>query len=80
MRLVLAEDHALLRAGLIQLLEAQRLHDPGTRSTTRPPSTGRCSDPDADAAVLDVRLPPTHTDEGLRAAIAVRGRAARASR
>lgn len=30
-------------------------------------------DPDADAAVLDVRLPPTQTDEGLRAAIAVRG-------
>ena len=29
-------------------------------------------DPDADAAVLDVRLPPTQTDEGLRAAIAVR--------
>lgn len=29
-------------------------------------------DPEADAAVLDVRLPPTQTDEGLRAAIAVR--------
>jgi len=29
-------------------------------------------DPDADAAVLDVRLPPTQTDEGLRAAIAAR--------
>ncbi|MDF1602746.1 response regulator transcription factor [Nocardioides sp. YIM 152315] len=29
-------------------------------------------DPDADAAVLDVRLPPTQTDEGLRAAITVR--------
>lgn len=29
-------------------------------------------DPDADAAVLDVRLPPTQTDEGLRAAIEVR--------
>ena len=29
-------------------------------------------DPDADAAVLDVRLPPTQTDEGLRAAIDVR--------
>ena len=32
------------------------------------------ADPDADGAVLDVRLPPTFTDEGLRAAIAARAR------
>lgn len=32
------------------------------------------ADPDVDGAVLDVRMPPTFTDEGLRAAIAVRGR------
>lgn len=31
-------------------------------------------DPDADAAILDVRLPPTQTDEGLRAAIACRAK------
>ena len=49
-----------------------RLHDRGTRSTTRPSSPGRLRDPTADAAVVDVRLPPTFTDEGLRAAIAAR--------
>lgn len=71
MRLVLAEDHALLRAGLIQLLEGSGftvLH-----AVDNEPALERAlRDPDADAAVLDVRLPPTHTDEGLRAAIAVR--------
>ena len=71
MRLVLAEDHALLRAGLIQLLEGNGftiLH-----AVDNAPELGPALlDPDADAAVLDVRLPPTQTDEGLRAAIAVR--------
>jgi DNA-binding NarL/FixJ family response regulator len=70
-RLVLAEDHALLRAGLIQLLEGNGftiLH----AVDNAPALTQALLDPDADAAVLDVRLPPTQTDEGLRAAIAVR--------
>jgi DNA-binding NarL/FixJ family response regulator len=70
-RLVLAEDHALLRAGLIQLLEGNGftiLH-----AVDNAPALDQVlRDPDADAAVLDVRLPPTQTDEGLRAAIAVR--------
>ena len=71
MRLVLAEDHALLRAGLIQLLEGNGftiLHAVDNASAL----DRALLDPDADAAVLDVRLPPTQTDEGLRAAIAVR--------
>lgn len=71
MRLVLAEDHALLRAGLIQLLEGNGftiLH----AVDNAPELATALLDPDADAAVLDVRLPPTQTDEGLRAAIAVR--------
>ena len=71
MRLVLAEDHALLRAGLTQLLEGHGftiLH-----AVDNAPALDRAlQDPEADAAVLDVRLPPTQTDEGLRAAIAVR--------
>nr|WP_227464423.1 response regulator transcription factor [Nocardioides lijunqiniae] len=37
-----------------------------------PALTEALRDPDADAAVVDVRLPPTQTDEGLRAAIAAR--------
>ncbi len=71
MRLVLAEDHALLRAGLIQLLEGNGftiLH----AVDNAPALDVALQDPSAEAAVLDVRLPPTQTDEGLLAAIAVR--------
>ena len=71
MRLVLAEDHALLRAGLIQLLEGNGftiLHAVDNAAAL----DAALLDPAAEAAVLDVRLPPTYTDEGLRAAIAVR--------
>jgi DNA-binding NarL/FixJ family response regulator len=70
-RLVLAEDHALLRAGLIQLLEGNGfsiLH----AVDNAPDLATALLDPEAEAAVVDVRLPPTHTDEGLTAAIAVR--------
>ena len=71
MRLVLAEDHALLRAGLTQLLEATGftiLHAVDNAADL----ADALLDPDADAAVVDVRLPPTQTDEGLVAAITAR--------
>ncbi|MEO6509871.1 MAG: response regulator transcription factor [Nocardioides sp.] len=71
MRLVLAEDHALLQAGLIQLLELQGFTILAAVDNEAD-LTRALQDPAAEAAVLDVRLPPTHTDEGLRAAIAVR--------
>ena len=71
MRLVLAEDSALLRVGLTQLLESRGfeiLHAVDNAS-----ALGEAlADPSAEAAVLDVRMPPTFTDEGLRAAITAR--------
>jgi DNA-binding NarL/FixJ family response regulator len=72
-RLVLAEDNALLRAGLTQLLEGSgfvvaRALDNAVELDDA------LLDPEIDGAVLDVRMPPTYTDEGLRAAIAVRAR------
>jgi DNA-binding NarL/FixJ family response regulator len=72
-RLVLAEDLALLRDGLIRLLEA---HDFEVAAAVEDADSLAVAleDPTVDAAVLDVRLPPTHTDEGLRAAVAVRSR------
>jgi DNA-binding NarL/FixJ family response regulator len=70
-RLVLAEDHALLRAGLIQLLELQGFTILAAVDNAADLERA-LEDPAAEAAVLDVRLPPTHTDEGLRAAIAAR--------
>lgn len=71
MRLVLAEDHALLRTGLTQLLEAGG-YTVVAAVDDEPALLDALHDPSIEAAVLDVRLPPTHTDEGLRAAIGVR--------
>jgi DNA-binding NarL/FixJ family response regulator len=70
-RVVVAEDLALLREGLIRILNATGFDvvaavDNGP-SLTRALTTLR-----PDVAIVDVRLPPTFTDEGLRAAIAVR--------
>ena len=71
MRLVLAEDHALLRVGLIRLLESHGFTI--AAAVDNAPSLERAlAEPDVEAAVVDVRLPPTFTDEGLRAAIAAR--------
>jgi len=70
-RLVLAEDHALLREGLTRILTAHgfTIH---TAVDNADDLAVALRDPDAEAAVLDVRLPPSLTDEGLQAAIAVR--------
>jgi DNA-binding NarL/FixJ family response regulator len=70
-RVVLAEDHALLRAGLIQLLEGNGftiLHAVDHALDL----AEALLDPEAEVAVVDVRLPPTQTDEGLVAAITAR--------
>lgn len=71
MRVVIAEDHALLRDGLIRLLEANGFTVLSAVDNAVSLEQALL-DPEAEAAVVDVRLPPTFTDEGLRAAIAVR--------
>src|ERR1700759_1496021 len=72
MRVVLAEDLALLRDGLIRLLEA---HDfEVVEAVDNGPSLLRAlTTRSPDVAVVDVRRPPSFTDEGLRAAIEGRG-------
>lgn len=71
MRLVVAEDNALLRDGLIRLLEANGCEI--VAAVDNAPSLEQAlTATDLDGAVLDVRMPPTHTDEGLRAAVTVR--------
>ena len=68
MRLVLAEDHALLRDGLIRILEAHGFTILAAVDNA-PELDAALADPAAEAAVLDVRLKPSFSDEGLRAAI-----------
>jgi DNA-binding NarL/FixJ family response regulator len=71
MRVVIGEDHALLRDGLTRLFEAHGFEV--VAAVDDAPSLRRAlSEEDLDVAVVDVRMPPTFTDEGLRAAIEAR--------
>jgi DNA-binding NarL/FixJ family response regulator len=70
-RVVLAEDLALLRDGLIRLLEANDFEV--VEAVDNGPSLLRAlTTHKPDVAVVDVRLPPSFTDEGLKAAIEAR--------
>lgn len=71
MRLVIGEDNALLRDGLIRLLEANGCTVVAALDNA-PQLEVALREVEADGAVLDVRMPPSFTDEGLRAAIAIR--------
>jgi DNA-binding NarL/FixJ family response regulator len=72
-RVAIAEDSVLLREGLARLLAEAGFE-----------VVGQCLDGDdlllkvrsyaPDVAIVDIRLPPTHTDEGLRAALEIRSR------
>jgi DNA-binding NarL/FixJ family response regulator len=70
-RVVLGEDLALLRDGLIRLLTANGF-DVIEAVDNGPALLRALVEHRPDVAVVDVRLPPTFTDEGLRAAIAAR--------
>lgn len=73
LRVILAEDSALTRDGLTQILERfghRVLAAVGDAESLRA-AVERCQ---PDVVVTDVRMPPTHTDEGLRAAVALRAR------
>ena len=73
MRILICEDSVLLREGLVRLLA-----DDGHEVVAALPDASGLEDSVAetlpDLCILDVRLPPTWTDEGIRAAIALRSR------
>lgn len=71
MRVVIAEDLALLRDGLTRLLEAYDF-EVVAAVDNGPSLLPALVEQKPDVAVVDVRLPPTFTDEGLQAAIAAR--------
>jgi DNA-binding NarL/FixJ family response regulator len=73
LRVVLAEDHELLRDALGHLLRAAGF-DIAATVTRGPDLLPTLLDVRPDVAVVDVRLPPTFTDEGLRGALAARAR------
>lgn len=71
MRIVIAEDDALLREGIASLLRAEGMdvvaavEGPEEFLTT-------VTEHDPDVAIIDVRMPPTYTDEGIQAALRAR--------
>ncbi len=71
MRVAIAEDSVLLREGLARLL-AEAGHDVVAAVGDAEAFLRAVADIKPDACVVDVRMPPTFTDEGLRAAVLVR--------
>ncbi|WP_444959876.1 response regulator [Nocardiopsis sp. M1B1] len=71
MRLVIADDSVLLREGLVRLLEEEG-HEVAAAVGDADALLAAVVEHAPDAAVVDVRMPPTHTDEGLRAALRIR--------
>ena len=71
LRIVIAEDAAIMRDGLTQTL-ARRGHDVVAAVADADELIKAVGSHQPDVAVIDVRMPPTHTDEGLRAAMAIR--------
>ena len=73
MRIVIAEDDALLREGLALLLKAEGLE---VAATVGDPAgfLAAVGEHEPDVAIVDVRMPPTHTDEGIVAAVEARRR------
>ncbi|WP_019174354.1 response regulator transcription factor [Brevibacterium ravenspurgense] len=71
MRILIAEDSVLLREGLVRLL-TDAGHDIVHTTGDATDLLGAVSAHEPDLAVIDVRMPPTFTDEGIRAAVLIR--------
>lgn len=71
MRVMIAEDNVLLREGLVRLLTESGIEVAGTSGNADKLLVLVDDDP-PDVAIVDIRLPPTHTDEGMKAALKIR--------
>ena len=71
MRIVIADDSAVVRAGLAEILTDSD-HEVVAAVGTAGDLLAAVAEHHPDAAVVDVRMPPGYTDEGLRAAITIR--------
>jgi CheY-like chemotaxis protein len=70
-RIVIAEDSVLLREGITRLL-AEYGHEVVAQLGDATRLLASVTDHQPDLVIVDVRMPPTHTDEGLRAAVELR--------
>jgi len=71
MRVVVADDVMLTREGIVRLLEEAGIEVVG-QAEDAPSLVRRVRGTQPDAAIVDIRMPPTHTDEGLVAASMIR--------
>src|SRR5918997_2719918 len=72
-RVVIADDSVLFREGIAQLLQRAGFEVAG-QSDTAEDLMLKVRSYEPDVAIVDIRMPPTHTDEGLRAAREIRER------
>jgi DNA-binding NarL/FixJ family response regulator len=70
-RAVIAEDSLLLREGVARILDDAGVDVVG-QCTTADDLLRKVRGADPDVAIIDIRLPPTHNDEGMRAALEIR--------
>ena len=73
MRVAIAEDSVLLREGLARLLDDAGI-DVVAQSADADDLLLKVRSYSPDVAIVDIRLPPTHNDEGLRAALEIRSK------
>jgi DNA-binding NarL/FixJ family response regulator len=71
MKVAVADDSVLLREGIVKLLESEGFEVVG-QSGTADDLMLKVRSYSPDVAIVDIRMPPTHTDEGLRAAQEIR--------
>jgi DNA-binding NarL/FixJ family response regulator len=72
-RVLIAEDETLLREGLVRLITDEG-HEVVATASDGPELVRRARDHAPDLVITDIRMPPTHTDEGLRGALEIRAR------
>ena len=73
MRVVIADDNMLVRRGIAALLEEEGI-DVAAQAGSGDELLSDVEAHSPDVAIVDIRMPPTHTDEGLRAAHEIRAR------
>jgi DNA-binding NarL/FixJ family response regulator len=72
-RVVIADDNLLVRRGIASLLEEEGI-DVAAQAGSGDELLNDVDAHSPDVAIVDIRMPPTHTDEGLRAAHEIRAR------
>src|SRR5262245_29363043 len=71
MRVVIAEDNLLVREGVVKLLELQDGIEVGAACGSYDELMAAVEEERPDVVLTDIRMPPTGTDEGIRAAVAI---------